>query len=66
MDLNTTKQLPEWLTKEKIKELKQDLLICDNPYTDEDVVNLSYDGSYDAKRYNANLAKRILSKYDLL
>ena len=30
---------PEWLTDDVIKELRHDIEICLNPYTEEDIAN---------------------------
>ena len=65
MDTNTQAK-PDWLTEEVINDLKNDLLICPNPYTDEDIKRLPLDGEIDIRRSNAKTAKEILSKYGLL
>lgn len=65
MDTNTQAK-PDWLTEEVINDLKNDLLICPNPYTDEDIKRLPLDGKIDIRRSNAKTAKEILSKYGLL
>ena len=66
MGLNKDIKRPDWLTEEAIADMRHDLELCDNPYTKEEVLDLEYDGWYDARRYNAYLAIDILSEYGLL
>ena len=66
MDSNTLPMKPKWLTEEVISSLREDLDKCPNPYTNDDVRNLSLDGSIDIERANAKTAKDILTKYGLL
>lgn len=57
---------PDWLNDEVIKELKQAIVDCPNPYTEEDYAKWVYDSEIDIKKSNAYKAKRILEKYGLL
>lgn len=66
LELNTYPPRPDWLTDEKIKSLKEDLEECSNPYTEEEVERLEYDGYIDIKRANAYTAKQILEEFGLL
>lgn len=66
MESNTYPPRPEWLTDEAVESLREDLKICPNPYTEEDIKNWIYDGDMDVRRSNAYTAKRILAKYGLL
>lgn len=66
MELNTYRPRPDWLTDDKIKRLKQDLIECPNPYTDEEVAELEYDGDVDIRRHNAYTAKKTLKHFGLL
>ena len=66
MDSFIKKERPEWLTDELISILKKDLEMCSNPYTKEDILNLSLDGLIEMERYNAYNAKDILSTYGLM
>lgn len=66
MDSFIKKERPEWLTDELISILKKDLEMCPNPYTKEDILNLSLDGLIETERYNAYNAKDILSTYGLI
>lgn len=62
MDLNKNIPTPDWLTDELIEELKDSIAKCDNPYTDEEMAQIDFDGDMDWKRYNAAAAKDILLK----
>lgn len=64
MDSNIPK--PDWLTDELIEELKLNIAECDNPYTDEEVGKINFDDYIDWKRYNAAIAKDILTKYGIV
>ena len=64
--MNSNIPKPDWLTDELIEELKIDIAECDNPYTDEEMDQIDFDGSIDWKRYNAAAAKDILSKYGII
>ena len=66
MDSNTQGSFPEWLTDEAISNLRNDLASCDNPYTQEEVEQLELDAPRDMKRYNAYVANKILTAYNLL
>lgn len=66
MDLFIKKERPKWLTDELISALKKDLEICQNPYTKDDILNLSLDGLIEMERYNAYNAKEILSAYGII
>ena len=66
MELNTYPKRPDWLTDEVVKEMKQTLKDCQNPYTQEDIDDLEFDGAIDFKRLHAYDALEILSKYGLL
>lgn len=66
MDSNTYLQRPDWLTDELIKDLKDQLDDCPNPYTAEEARNIPLDGDMDLKRYNAYTAKKILAKYGFM
>lgn len=57
---------PKWLTDKVVKDMKQALKDCSNPYTEEDIDNLKLDGSIDFERLHAYDALKILSKYGLL
>ena len=63
---SNTKNLPEWLTDEAIAVMKKDLEKCSNPYTQEEVEALPLDGTRDMRRYNAHVAKEILTKYGII
>ena len=56
---------PDWLTDEAIKELRHDIAICPNPYTEEDIANWVFDGANDFKRDNAYMAIKTLKKYGI-
>lgn len=66
MDSNTNIPKPDWLTDDLIEELKIDIAECDNPYTDEEMDKIDFDGVIDWKRYNAAAAKDILLKYGII
>ncbi len=66
MDLNTSSKLPEWLDKETIEMLKQDVKEYDEAYTEDDEKNIPFDGNYDVVHSRAYHAKRILSEYGLM
>lgn len=66
MASNTQGVLPEWLTDEAISNLKNDLAVCDNPYTQKEVEQLELDAPRDMERYNAYVAKKILTAFNLL
>lgn len=66
MASNTIIKRPEWLTDECIAMYRAALQKCNNPYTEEEVKKLPFDGQRDMYRYNAYVAKRILTKYGLL
>lgn len=59
-------QRPRWLTDEVIKELTNDIAICPNPYTEQDINELELDGTVDLKRNNAYMAIKTLKKYGIL
>ncbi len=63
MDSNIS--LPDWLTDEKIKELKRDLAYA-KPYSQSEVDALPLDGDRDWDRYDAYSAEKILTKYNLI
>lgn len=63
MDLNIQK--PDWLTTQKIDELKEYINNCENPYTDDEFDSLPFDGGYDVDRYNALFAQKMLKKYGI-
>ena len=66
MDINTSKERPEWLTDEQIEAFRQDLRDCPDPYTDEDMENMLYDDpTFDLMRANARSAKMILTEYGI-
>ena len=64
MESNTA--LPKWLTPEIISKLKHDIEICPNPYTEEEILALKLDGPRSSSRYNAYVAKEILTKYGII
>lgn len=66
MDLNTKKAIPEWLDAETIQMYKEDLAACSNPYSEEEALNLPFDGKYDVKRDRAYRAKKVLTEYGLI
>lgn len=66
MDLNKKIPTPDWLTDELIEELKINIAECDDPYTDEEMAQIDFDGDIDWKRYNAAAAKDILLKYGII
>ena len=66
MDLNTRIERPDWLTDEDIKQLREDITKCSNPYTDEELNELPFDEPLDMNRANARTAIDILTKYNLL
>ena len=65
MELNTYPKRPDWLTDNKIKELKKDLEEC-VPYTEEELAELEYDGDVDIGRHNAYTALKTLKYFGLL
>jgi len=65
MDSNTSKSLPWWLTDQEIKILRRRVKECPNPYTDEEMDAIEYDGAYDPVRFAAHESKRILLKYGI-
>lgn len=66
MALNTSDyDRPEWLTDKVVEELRHDIAICPNPYTDSEVANLEFDGNVDMKRDNAYMAIKTLNKYGI-
>ena len=66
MNSNTQESLPEWLTDDVIADLRNDLAVCANPYTQEEVEQLELDAPRDMARYNAYFAKKVLSAYNLI
>lgn len=66
MDSDTSSKRPDWLTDEAVEELKSDLVACPNPYTKEDIANIEMDALVDIARYNAYVAKDILTAYGLI
>lgn len=66
MDSNINLQKPDWLTDSAIASLKKDIMECPTPYTKEEVEELEYDGLIDMKRYNAYVAKKLLTKYGMI
>lgn len=66
MELNTYPKRPDWLTDDKIKKLKQELIECPNPYTEEELAELKYDGDVDIRRHNAYTALKTLKRFGLL
>lgn len=64
--MNSNIPKPDWLTDELIEELKIDIAKCENPYTDEEMEKIDFDGYIDWDRYNAAAAKDILSKYGII
>lgn len=56
---------PKWLDEQTIEELRNDIAICPNPYTEEDVDNIELDGSFDAQRLNAYEAINTLNRYGI-
>ena len=64
--MSSTIKKPDWLTAQKILELKEMVLSCANPYTEEDVKRIELDGKCDLHRYNAFLAKQTLEHYGIL
>ena len=66
MGLNTDIKRPDWLTDDQIKTFKQYLKSCPEPYTEKEIKELELDASFDIKRHEAYLAKKILVKYGLL
>ena len=60
-------KLPDWLTKEKIQEYREDLKTAE-PYTDKEVADLPFDGLefWNMDKYRAYVAKDTLTKYGLL
>lgn len=66
MDFNIQGALPEWLTDEAISNLRNDLASCNNPYTQEEVEQLELDAPRDMERYNAYVANKILTAFNLL
>ena len=65
MDSDTSKSLPWWLTEQTIINLRRRVRDCSNPYSDEEMDAIEYDGAYDPIRYDAHEAKRILLKYGI-
>ncbi len=63
MELNTNLERPDWLTKERIKELRQYIADCSNPYTENDPEVTTLDGNLDVERFSAYYAIKILTKY---
>ena len=63
--MNSNIPKPDWLTDELIEELKDSISKCDNPYSDEEMEKIDFDGYIDWGRYNAAAAKDILSKYNI-
>lgn len=63
MTLSTYPPKPDWLTDDKIKEFKQELKECPNPYTEEELSELEYDGDVDIERHNAYVAREILEHF---
>ena len=66
LGLNINTKLPDWLTDDQIKTFKQYLKSCPEPYTEKEIKELELDASFDIKRHEAYLAKKILVKYGLL
>ena len=56
---------PDWLTDDVIEEMRHDIQICPEPYTQKDILNWEYDGEYDQTRLNAYNAIRTLKKYGI-
>ena len=56
---------PKWLTEDVIKELRHDIETCPDPYTDEEIATLEFDGKIDMKRDNAYMAIKTLNKYGI-
>lgn len=66
MALYTNSEKPEWLTDDEVKKMKVYISECSNPYTKEELENISLDGDIDVLRWRAYEAKRILTEYGLL
>ncbi len=56
---------PKWLDEQTIEELRNDIAICPNPYTKEEVDCIELDGSFDAQRLNAYEAIKTLTHYGI-
>ncbi len=67
MDSNTER--PKWLTAEKIAQYKE-LLKNVEPYTEEEMVDIPFDGNvlaeYDIYRMHAYHVQKVLKEYGLL
>jgi predicted kinase len=63
MESNISK--PEWLTDEIIEDMRNDIAICSNPYTENDIDNLYFDGELDQLRLNAYNAIKTLTEYGI-
>lgn len=66
MGLNTTTNLPDWLTKEKINELKENVKKY-IPYPEDEVIDIPFD-SYDLDfdRMSAYLSMETLKTYGII
>ena len=42
--MNSNIPKPDWLNDELIEELKIDIAKCENPYTDEEMEKIDFDG----------------------
>ena len=61
MDSNIMNKEFEY-TKEEISEMKRRILICEKPYSEQDVKNIAYDGDFDIDRMNAYMAVKTLTR----
>ena len=58
-------QNPNKLTDDYIRSMREYIKKCPNPYTDEDVDNLPFDGYIDPLRMNAYAAIVILTRHGI-
>ncbi len=65
MELNTNLEKPDWLTEKRIETLRQDIVACSNPYTENDPEINTLDGELDMIRYNAYYAIKTLTEYGI-
>lgn len=56
---------PSWLNDSVIAKLRNDIAICPNPYTKEEVNGIELDGAFDVKRLNAYEAINTLNHYGI-
>ena len=65
MESNINLKKPDWLTEERIKELRQYIENCSNPYTENDPEVTTFDGDLDVERFSAYYAIKTLTKYGI-